>query len=64
MERFVLIDESLTSNKFWVRIAGIDLKQFKKNPIMYWMHQRASGYDGQNQVLPIGKWKDIKTEQI
>ena len=62
--RFVLIDETLVSHGFWVKISGIDLKQFKRNPIMYWMHQRPSSYDGEKQTLPIGKWADIKKEEI
>ena len=62
--RFVLIDETIVSYGYWVKISGANLKQFKRNPIMLWMHQRASRWDGQNQVLPIGYWKDIKVETI
>jgi len=62
--RFVLLDETIVSHGYWVKISGGDLTQFKRNPIMLWMHQRASGYDGKNQILPIGYWKDIKVEQI
>jgi len=62
--RFLLIDESIVSHGFWVDVSGIDLAQFKINPVMYWMHQRASMWDGKNQVFPIGKWDDIKVEQI
>ena len=62
--RFVLIDETIVSYGFWVNVAGIDLAQFKKNPVMYWMHQRPNKWDGDKQVLPIGRWKDIKRETI
>ncbi len=64
MARFVIIDETIVSRGFWVKVSGIDLTQFRKNPIMLWMHQRPNSYDGQNQVLPIGYWKDIRLETI
>ena len=62
--RFVLIDETIVSHGYWVKVSGIDLTQFRRNPVMYWMHQRASSWDGQNQVLPIGRWENIKVETI
>ena len=62
--RFVLIDETIVSYGYWVSVSGIDLVQFRKNPIMYWMHQRSSRWGDKEQVLPIGKWKDIKVELI
>jgi len=58
---FILSDESLNSYGFWVLTSGIDLKQFKKNPVMLWNHFRA--YRGTtDEVLPIGKWENIRIE--
>jgi hypothetical protein len=60
---FVLTDESINSSGFWVRTAGGDLSQFRKNPIMLWMHSRVwKGTD--DEVLPIGRWDNVtKTEE-
>jgi len=63
--RFVLIDETIVDRGFWVLVSGISLERFKKNPVMYWMHQRPSRWDSKDeQMLPIGRWEDIKTETI
>ena len=63
--RFVLIDESIVDRGFWVLVSGIILELFKKNPVMYWMHQRPSIWDGRDgQMLPIGRWENIKVETI
>ncbi len=56
-KRFILSDESLNSKGFFVRTAGIDLPDFKKNPLMYWMHGEA---DKNPHALPIGHWTDIQ----
>jgi hypothetical protein len=31
---------------------------------MFWMHIRADKYGDKDQILPIGKWKDVKVENI
>ena len=63
--RFVLIDETIVDKGFWVLILGIALERFKKNPVMYWMHQRPSRWDKKDeQMLPIGRWEDVKLETI
>ncbi len=64
MTTFILSDESLNSFKFWLRTSGIRLKQFKKNPIMYFMHIRPGGYENRNKemLLPIGYWENIRVE--
>lgn len=58
---FVLADESLNSYGFWLVMSGCDLKQFKKNPIMLWMHMRAFR-GSKDEVLPIGRWDNIRIE--
>lgn len=58
---FVLSDESINDRGFRIKTSGIDLKRFKKNPVMLWMHRRDNGFD-LTQVLPIGKWENIRTE--
>lgn len=58
---FVLHDESINSNGFWMRTSGADLSQFQKNPIMLWNHNR--GWRGtEDEVLPIGHWENIRIE--
>lgn len=61
MKTFVLTDESLNSHGFWLPLAGAQLDQFKKNPLMLWMHQRA-WRGSKDDVLPIGYWDNIRIE--
>ncbi len=57
-KRFRVQNESLNSKGFWVKTSGIDLSDFKKNPICLWNHNR--GFLGsQEDILPIGIWKDL-----
>jgi hypothetical protein len=59
MKTFVLTDESLNSYGFWLPLSGAVLDQFKKNPVMLWMHNRA--WRGtKDEVLPIGRWDNIE----
>lgn len=58
---FVLHDETINSNGFWMRTSGADLTQFIKNPIMLWNHNRA--WRGtEEEILPIGHWDNIRIE--
>lgn len=58
---FVLADESVNSYGFWLKMDGADLEQFKRNPIMLWMHLRA--WRGtRDEVLPIGHWENVRVE--
>jgi hypothetical protein len=54
-KRFILSNEKLNSHGFRVITAGIDLTNFKKNPVMFWMHK-----DNSENGLPIGFWSDIQ----
>ncbi|MGL4518444.1 MAG: HK97 family phage prohead protease [Phocaeicola sp.] len=38
--RVVISSESLNSYGTWIKSDGIDLTQYKRNPILLWMHQR------------------------
>lgn len=58
---FVISDESVNNIGFWALTAGIDINQFSKNPIMYWMHARPEG-EHINEILPIGYWDNIRIE--
>jgi hypothetical protein len=58
---FVLSDETVNRFSFRVLTAGIDLSEFKKNPIMLWMHKRDSKFSVDN-MLPIGIWTNIRVE--
>lgn len=64
---FVVSDESVV-NSYGIRVMtkGIDIKQYKKNPIVLWFHKRPRQWDSKNdpknEALPIGRaiklWKD------
>jgi len=58
---FVLSDENLNSYGFWINTAGIDLKQFKNNPLVLWMHMRP--WRGtKDEILPIGTIENLRIE--
>lgn len=58
MKPFVTSDESVV-NKYGFRVltAGIDTSQFERNPLMYYMHNRAAYNPKGNEV--IGKWTNL-----
>jgi len=64
--KFVIIDESLMRSGYWVSVAGIDLSQFEKNPIMLFMHMRPADFNnsGANMVHAIGTWTNYQKETI
>lgn len=53
-KEFLISDESLNSYGFKVQTSGINLKQFRKNPIGYYNHDRESGV--------ICRWENLRTE--
>jgi HK97 family phage prohead protease len=58
---FVLNDESGNAYGFRVITAGINLEQYKNNPVMLWNHTRSSS-DKENTILPIGRWENLRVE--
>ena len=60
---FILSDESLNNYGFRIITAGIQLEQFKKNPVMYFMHRRPNRFDEKvEEKLPIGIWENIRVD--
>jgi hypothetical protein len=59
-KRFILSNEKLNSQGFVVKTAGIDISDFLKNPIMFWMHK--DGSDKDDTSMPIGFWEDVRKE--
>lgn len=53
-KEFLISDESLNSYGFKVQTSGINLNQFKKNPIGYYNHDREAGV--------ICKWEKLRIE--
>jgi len=51
---FVLCDESVNTYGFRMLMAGGDIEQFKKNPVMFYNHDE---WD-----TPIGRWENIRIE--
>lgn len=54
MNQFVLSDESVNSYGLRVLTPGINLELFKRNPVMYYNHDRERGV--------IGKWVDLRVD--
>lgn len=63
---FILLDESIVRNGFRAIMSGAQLDEFKRNPVMLFMHSRAkeSAFSqlDDSVVLPIGKWYDIRID--
>lgn len=61
-QTFVISDESINSYGTRILTEGIDLSLFLNNPIMLWMHSRAIWGSRKDDVLPIGRWENIRVE--
>lgn len=60
-KKFILSNSEKNQHGFILLTSGADLSQFKKNPIMYWMHQYPDN-NSDNAAMPIGFWSDISIE--
>lgn len=57
----VISNSKLNSRGFRVLTSGIDTKQFERNPILLWMHNRP--FRGTvDEVLPIGKIENLRVD--
>lgn len=61
-KRFLLSDESINSYGFRILTGGIDMSDFKKNPICLWNHAR-TWRGTSDEVLPIGKWLNLSVSE-
>lgn len=52
---FILLDGSVVSYGFRVNVDGVDLAQFERNPVMFYLHD--------DYKLPIGRWVNIRKEE-
>lgn len=66
MPKFKVHDESLNSYGFWVLTEGGDFSQFRKNPVMLWMHREPSRWGDNRETLPIGRWAafEVKDREL
>ena len=58
MKEVIISTEAVNSYGTRVLTAGIDIEQYKRNPVLLWMHRRA--WDGQS--MPIGKIDNLRVE--
>lgn len=59
--KVVISDNSINCYGFRILTEGIDLTQYKRNPILLWMHKRAHG-DSKEEVLPLGRVEDLEVK--
>lgn len=59
--KVVISNQSLNSYGSRIMTAGIDIKQYKKNPIVLWMHIRPV-IGSKEEPLPIGRMENIRVE--
>lgn len=57
----VISSESVNCYGFRVLTAGIDITQYQRNPILLWMHTRAS-FGHTDEVLPLGRMENLRVE--
>lgn len=58
-KRLIISTEAVNSFGFRVLTAGIDLSQYRQNPILLWMHIRPVG-SSRDQILPLGFISDLQ----
>lgn len=56
----VVSTEDINSYGTWVRTDGIDLSNFRKNPVMLYNHER---YASGGYKLPYGRWENLRVEE-
>lgn len=54
IKTFILHDETLNSRGFRMLTSGANLTEFRKNPVMLFMHNDCN--------MPIGRWENIRIE--
>jgi len=59
---FVVSDESVNKYGYRVLTEGIDLSEFEKNPVMLFNHHRSDDYTGKTDLLPVGRWDNIRKD--
>lgn len=57
----VISNSSLNSYGFRVLTSGIDLTQYQRNPILLWMHSRAT-WGRIDDVLPLGRMENLRVD--
>ncbi|TZF81813.1 hypothetical protein FW774_17300 [Pedobacter sp. BS3] len=60
-KRIIITSEQVNYYGFRVLTDGIELSQYKKNPVMLWMHTRAFS-PSENGILPLGNVIELKRE--
>ncbi|WP_295795166.1 hypothetical protein [Mucilaginibacter sp.] len=58
-KRLIISTEAINSFGFRVLTSGIDLSQYRLNPILLWMHVRTNG-NSKDQILPLGFVSDLE----
>ncbi len=58
-KQLIISTQAANGHGFRTRTAGIDLTDFKNNPLLLWMHKRPTG-ESTTEVLPLGFWSDIE----
>lgn len=51
---FVISDESVNTFGFRILTAGVNLEEFRKNPVMLYNHN--------GHVMPVGRWENIRVD--
>ena len=62
---FILTDDSVDRHSDRVMPKGVSLKDFKKNPVMFYNHHRSTGWGdaASSEKMPVGKWQNVKYDK-
>ncbi|MDB5029721.1 hypothetical protein [Mucilaginibacter sp.] len=60
-KRYVITTSALNCYSYRILSDGVDFSQYINNPILLWMHQRASG-NTKDQILPLGRVVEIRRD--
>lgn len=60
-KRLIISTEAVNCYGFRILTSGIDLKQYKNNPILLYMHIRPVG-NSKDQILPLGFISDLQVD--
>lgn len=61
-KRYVVSTSALNCYGYRVLTSGVDLTQYLKNPVLFWMHKRDTSGNMYDKLLPLGRAVDVRKE--
>ncbi|WP_295714375.1 hypothetical protein [Mucilaginibacter sp.] len=61
-KRYIVTTSAINSYLYRVLTSGVDLTQFLKNPLLFWMHKNDNSPGPYDKKIPLGRAVDVKRE--